>query len=158
MPDLNPAFKGYSVRQNGSWGAGTTAKSLGTIRYINGYIPSTNYVGSSGVDSTGAACGTNASSPFCNAGVFHIGDAPRTGAFGLRAPGVYNLNMSVRRTFNVTPDRVKFVFGVDCQNVTNKVTFSGISTNVNSSSFGTVAAATSNTGSRDFQFSGRLNF
>jgi hypothetical protein len=66
--------------------------------------------------------------------------------------------MSVRRTFNITPERVKFVFGVDCQNVTNKVTFGGIGTGVNSASFGTVTSATSNTGSRDFQFSGRLNF
>jgi hypothetical protein len=158
MPDLNPNFTGQSIRQNGSWGAGTTAKTLGTIRYINGYIASTSYVGTQGADSTGAACGTNASSPFCNPGQFHIGDAPRTGAFGLRNPGVYNLNMSVRRTFNIIPERVKFVFGVDCQNVTNKVTFSGIGASINSSSFGTVTAATSNTGSRDFQFSGRLNF
>ncbi len=158
MPDLNPNFTGQSIRQNGSWGAGTTAKTLGTIRYLNGYIPSTSYVGTSGVDSTGAACGTDATSPFCNPGQFKIGDAPRTGAFGLRSPGVYNLNMSVRRSFNITPERVKFIFGVDCQNVTNKVTFSGIGTGINSSSFGTVTAATSNTGSRDFQFSGRLNF
>jgi hypothetical protein len=158
MPDLNPAFTGQSIRQNGSWGKGTTATNLGTVHYVNGYIASTQYVGTLGADSNGTACGTNASSPFCNPGQFKIGDAPRTAAFGLRAPGVYNLNMSVRRTFNITPERVKFVFGVDCQNVTNKVTFSGIGTGINSSSFGTVTAATSNTGSRDFQFSGRLNF
>jgi len=158
MPDLNPNFTGQSVRQNGSWGAGTTAKTLGTVRYINGYIPNTTYVGTSGIDSNNQACGTDASSPFCNPGQFKIGDAPRTGAFGLRAPGVYNLNMSVRRSFNITPERVKFIFGVDCQNVTNKVTFSGIGTGINNASFGTVTAATSNTGSRDFQFSGRLNF
>ena len=103
------------------------------------------------------ACGSAASStaPFCNSGAFKIGDAPRSGAFGLRGPGVYNLNMSVRRSFNITPERVKFIFGVDAQNVTNKVTFGGIGTGVNSSSFGTVTTATSNTGSRDFQFSGR---
>lgn len=158
MPDLNPAFRGFNVRQNGSWGAGTTAKSLGSIHYVNGYISSTSYAGTSGVDSSGQACGTNSSSPFCNPGQFKIGDAPRTGTFGLRGPGTYNLNMSLRRTFNITPDRFRFVFGVDCQNVTNKVTFGGINTNVNSAAFGTVSSATGNTGSRDFQFSGRLNF
>jgi hypothetical protein len=158
MPDVNPSFRGFNVRQNGSWGAGTTAKNLGSIRYVNGYIPNTTYVGTSGIDSNGQACGTNSSTPFCNPGQFMIGDAPRTGAFGLRAPGVYNLNMSLHRTFNITPDRFRFIFGVDCQNVTNKVTFSGIGTNINSASFGTVTAATSNTGSRDFQFSGRVNF
>ena len=158
MPDLNPSYGSTVVRQNGSWGAGMTAKTLGTTEYVKGYIPSTNYVGTQGADSNGAACGTDASSPFCNPGQFMIGDAPRTGAFGLRGPGVYNLNMSVRRTFNLTPERIKFIFGVDCQNVTNKVTFSGIGTSINSSSFGAVSAATSNSGSRDFQFSGRLNF
>ena len=158
MPDVNPNFKGYNVRQNGSWGAGATALNLGSIRYINGYIPNTNYVGTSGVDSLNQACGTDSSSPFCNPGQFHIGDAPRSAPFGLRGPGVYNLNMSVRRTFNITPERVKFIFGVDCQNVTNKVTFGGIGTGINSASFGTVTTATNNAGSRDFQFSGRLSF
>jgi hypothetical protein len=143
MPDLNPAFMKTSVRQNGSWGHGITAATLGAAptsggtSYIQGYINTSTL----GVDANGATCGTNSSSPFCNPGQFKLGDAPRTGDFGLRAPGVYNLNMSVRR-----------------QNVTNKVTFGGIGTNVDSSSFGTVSSATSNTGSRDFQFSGRLNF
>jgi hypothetical protein len=160
MPDLNPNFVKTSVRQNGSWGHGVTAATLGTapnsggISYIQGYINTSNL----GVDANNAACGTSSSAPFCNPGQFKLGDAPRTGAFGLRAPGVYNINMSVRRSFNITPDRVKFIFGVDCQNVTNKVTFGGINTNVDSSTFGTVSSATSNTGSRDFQFSGRLNF
>jgi hypothetical protein len=160
MPDLNPNFVKTSVRQNGSWGHGITAAALGAapssggISYVQGYINTSNL----GVDATGAPCGSSGSSPFCNPGQFKLGDAPRTGAFGLRAPGVYNLNMSVRRSFNITPDRVKFIFGVDCQNVTNKVTFGGINTNVDSSTFGTVSSATSNTGSRDFQFSGRLNF
>jgi hypothetical protein len=87
-----------------------------------------------------------------------FGDAPRTAPFGLRNPSVYNLNASVRRSFNLTPERVKFIFAVDCQNLTNKVTFGGIGANVDSASFGTVSTATSNTGSRDFQFSGRVNF
>jgi hypothetical protein len=66
--------------------------------------------------------------------------------------------MSVRRTFDLKSDRVKFVFAADCTNVANKVTFSNIQTNVDSANFGQVASATSNTGSRDFQFSGRINF
>lgn len=157
MPDLNPNFHGPSIRQHGSWGAGTTAQSLtgaGAIAYIAGGGGNTT----PGVDpSTGAACGSN-SSPFCNPGQFKIGDAPRTAVYGLRGPGVYNLNMSLRRTFAITPERVKFIFGVDCQNVTNKVTFGGIVTNVDSASFGTVTTATNNAGSRDFQFSGRISF
>ena len=89
-----------------------------------------------------------------------IGDAPRAGEFGVRNPDTYNLNMSILRSFNLMPhsDRMKFVFRVDCQNVTNHVTFTGLSGAVNSSAFGTFTGATSNGGSRDFQLSGRLTF
>jgi hypothetical protein len=67
--------------------------------------------------------------------------------------------MGLRRAFNLNrSDRIQFVIAADCQNVANKVTFSGINVGVDSATFGTVASATSNTGSRDFQFSGRLNF
>jgi hypothetical protein len=76
---------------------------------------------------------------------------------GLRNPSVYELDGSVRRTFDLK-GRLKFVFAADCQNIPNKVTFSSIGVAVNSSSFGAPTAATSNTGSRDFQFSGRINF
>jgi hypothetical protein len=76
----------------------------------------------------------------------------------LRNPGVPNLNMGVRRAFPLGSERLQFVFAADCQNVANKVTFSGISTALDSSAFGTVSGATGNTGSRDFQFSGRFNF
>ena len=163
MPDLNPNFHGQTVRQNGSWGHGITAATLGVapskggIAYANGYIGNANQ--GDGADASGNAvpC-ANGVTPFCNSGEFMFGDAPRTADFGLRNPGVYNLNMSVRRTFNLSPERFKFVFAADCQNVTNKVTFGGIGASVDSASFGTVSTATSNTGSRDFQFSGRLTF
>jgi hypothetical protein len=38
------------------------------------------------------------------------------------------------------------------------VTFGGIGVSMNAANFGAPTSATSNTGSRDFQFSGRLNF
>jgi hypothetical protein len=67
----------------------------------------------------------------------------------------------VRRTFDIT-ERAKFIFAVDCQNVTNAVTFGmnagnlQIPTGVNTSSFGTLTYASAD--SRDFQFSGRFSF
>ncbi len=82
---------------------------------------------------------------FCNAGNFMFGDAPRSAFFGLRNPCVYNLDLRTQRTFNITPERVRFVFRVDCQNVTNKVTFGGIGVSANSASFGTPSTAPSNT-------------
>jgi hypothetical protein len=103
------------------------------------------------------AC-TNPAFPFCDVNPFKIGDAPRAGSFQLRNPGTPNLNLGLRRTFGLGPERLKFVFAADCQNVFNKVTFSGINTSIDSATFGTVSSATNNGGSRDFQFSGRFNF
>jgi hypothetical protein len=158
MPDLNPAFSSKSIRQNGSWGKGTTAFNFGTIHYLQGYVPNT--ADGMGVASNGATAVSCPSStgPFCNAGSFMFGDAARVMPFdGLRNPSAYNLSGSVSRTFNIT-ERLKFIFRADCQNITNKVTFGGIQASMNNAAFGTVGSATGNTGSRDFQFSGRINF
>jgi len=151
MPDINPNFTG-NVRQNGSWGHGATAANLGQYSYIKGAISGTT----PGQGAGNVPC-TASSGPFCNSGALMIGDAPRSAPFGLRGPGVYNLNMGLRRSFKIVGSS-SFIFGVDCQNATNKVTFSGINTVVNSASFGTISSATSNSGSRDFQFSGRIRF
>lgn len=154
MPDQNPSYSSSSIRQNGKYGQGLTALALGSISYVKGYINSN----ASGVGVGGVACALS-SGPFCNTNNYMIGDAARAGGFGLRNPNTYNLNMSLFRSFNLVPsERLKFVFRVDCQNVTNHVTFSGLSGAVDSSAFGTFTGATSNTGSRDFQLSGRLSF
>jgi len=90
-----------------------------------------------------------------------VGDAPRVAPFGLRGQGNYRLNLALRRDFGLT-ERFHFIFGVDCANVTNHVTFGNnaqnnqIGTNMNSASFGTVSFASSD--SRAFQFSGRVEF
>lgn len=158
MPDLNPNYSGgrNGIRQNGKWGNGVTALTLGTVSYVNGYISNTTPGNGAG----GSAC-TSSSGPFCNSAPLMIGDAPRTGAFGLRAPSTFRLTSGVKRTFDIR-EWAKFTFAVDCQNVTNAVTFGinagnlQIGTGVNSSSFGAVNFASSD--SRDFQFSGRISF
>jgi hypothetical protein len=68
--------------------------------------------------------------------------------------------MSLFRTFSVVPnqDRLQLVLRLDCANVTNHVTFSGLSGVVNSTAFGQFTSATGNGGSRSFQVSGRLQF
>ncbi len=175
MPDLDPAFNAKSIRQNGHWGKGITALTLGSaptaptnpgISYINGTLSKngngtaaaqTSLTGGWDQNNNPVAC-TNPAFPFCDVNPFKIGDAPRMAPFQLRNPGVPNLNLGLRRTFNLRPERLKFVFAADCQNVANKVTFSGINTSIDSTAFGTVSSATNNGGSRDFQFSGRLNF
>jgi hypothetical protein len=160
MPDLNPSYTSKSVRQNGSWGKGINALTLGKAPTAGGISYAAGYVGNSNEAAQGtalAAC-TATSGPFCNPGQFMIGDAPRSAAYGLRNPSSYNINMGLRRTFDITKESVKFVFAADCTNATNHNTFGGINIGVDNNTFGTVSTATGSSGSRDFQFSGRLNF
>jgi hypothetical protein len=177
MPNLNPNFTGKSIRQNGSWGKsivnGTLgqAPSTGGIAYMYGSLSGNttatainyntgNFTTSGSGTSTKATnipC-SNPGYPYCVVNSFQIGNAPRENPNWLRAPGVPNLNMGVRRAFPLGSERLQFVIAADCQNVANKVTFGSIDTKLEDAAFGTVGSATSNTGSRDFQFSGRLNF
>jgi hypothetical protein len=146
MPDVNPNFSG-SARINKNWGKGITAAKLGASPAQGGiqYIDSNAFSVPNNFGTT--APGQTA--------ITKIGDAPRTAPYHLWNPSTYRLDASLRRTFNVTPERVKFVFEVDCLNVPNKVTFGNISTAWGSSNFGTVGSAS---GNRDFQLAGRLNF
>jgi hypothetical protein len=154
-PDFNPNFAG-SPRTLDKWGAGATAANLGTKSYINGFINSA--AGGAGVG--GATCATT-TGPFCNSQSFSIGNLTRVAPDGLRGPDTYRLTMALSRTFDLS-DRFKFVFRVDCQNVTNHTTFGNnaqnnqITLNVNSSTFGTLNFASAD--SRAFQLSGRINF
>ena len=91
-----------------------------------------------------------------------VGDLPRIAPYGLRGPNIYRLTSSVRRVFDLT-DRAKFIFAVDCQNVTNHVTFgnnasnNSIGVNVDTpATFGTLSFASAD--ARTFQFSGRFTF
>ena len=165
MPDVNPAFSGPIKTSN--WPSGVTALNLGTKSYINeglggpaGYNAST-VAGAGGQNGTTAVPCAQSGAPFCNPAPGMIGDAARTGAFGLRTPGNFRLTSGLRRVFPIH-DSVNFEVGVDCQNVTNSVTFGenvgnlSVPTGINTSSFGTLNFASSD--SRDFQFSGRVNF
>jgi hypothetical protein len=159
MPDANPNYSASAnpVRINGGWGKGVLSTTLATKQYIGGGLSST----AAGTGLGGGACAST-TGPFCNAGNYMIGDLARTAAYGLRGPSQYRLTSALRRTFDIT-ERTKFVFGVDCQNVTNTVTFGnnaennqiGVSAS-NASTLGTLNFASSD--SRAFQFSGRLEF
>jgi hypothetical protein len=151
MPDVNPNYPIKAIRQNGSWGKGITASTFSTIRYLAGYNSDTTPGNGVPNGTTKQACAAS-TGPFCNSQQFMFGDAARIMSYdGLRNPSVYNLNGSVRRTFDLT-ERFKFVFAADCQNITNKVTFSGIGVGLNTASFGEVsssrAGSTSNSRSR----------
>jgi hypothetical protein len=159
MPDANPNFTG-SVRQNGGWGNGVTAATLGTKSYISGAIPNTTSGAGFSPTPTAIPCAST-TGPFCNSKDYMIGTLGRIAPYGLRGPGIYRLAASLRRTVDIT-ERAKFIFGVDCQNVTNTVTFgenasnNQIGVNVNSSTLGTLNFASGD--ARAFQLSGRFQF
>ncbi|HEY6376012.1 MAG TPA: carboxypeptidase regulatory-like domain-containing protein, partial [Edaphobacter sp.] len=155
MPDANPNFRG-NARKNGGWGDGVTAATLGSLSYLVGAVGNTN----SGAGSDSTSCSTS-TGPYCNSGNFMVGNLSRIAPNGLRGPSVYRLTSALHRTFVFT-ERAQFVFGVDCQNVTNTVTFGNnaannqIGVNVNSGNFGTLTFASAD--ARAFQFSARFVF
>jgi len=160
MPDINAASNdvgSHNARINGSYGSGpngTVASNLGLaggtqIKYIdyNAFrIPA----------DVSAVTGQTTHQ-------YLIGNAPRTAALGLRAPGSQIINASLRRSFPIR-DGMSLTFEADCLNVWNKVVFSapggGWSATAaqTSSTFGEVTGIASNPGPRDWQFAGHFNF
>jgi hypothetical protein len=71
------------------------------------------------------------------------------------------ISASLRRTFDFA-ERAKFIFGVDCQDVTDTVMFgenasnNQIGVNVDPATFGTLNFAIAD--ARAFEFSGRFQF
>jgi len=136
-----------------------TAATLNSKSYLNGYIQATT--SGSGTNGSAAVTCATSSGAFCNSKDYSIGNLTRVAPYGLRGQSPYRLAMSVSRTFDIT-ERFKFLFRVDCQNVTNHTTFGNnaqnnqIGVNVNNSNFGTLNFASSD--SRAFQFSGRIKF
>ena len=91
-----------------------------------------------------------------------IGNAARTAPYGLRNPYYWDDDISLRRSFDLGNPRYKFVAEVDCLNVANHPTLSGVTTawgapgTATGNAFGTITGAQANP--RDFQFAGRLTF
>jgi hypothetical protein len=117
MPDLVPG-RANDIRVSGGYGGkGVTAANYNTVRYLD---PSAFETPNAFPLPAGAASSAVA--------ITKIGDAPRSD-LNLWSPSHYDLDMSVRRDFNLSPERVKFQFQADCFDITNKVTFNYGSTN-----------------------------
>jgi hypothetical protein len=137
-PDYNPNFTG-SVRENGKM------RSFG-VQYIN-----PNAFKAPATISTNLTTNYNL-----------IGNVTRTAPFDLRQPSYWDDDVSLRRSFNITPSRMKFIAEVDCLNVANHPTLTGLTAawgapgTAAGNAFGTLTGAQAN--QRDFQFAGRLTF
>ena len=149
MPYINPAYTG-SGRRNGQWGRGNTAAGLASVQFIDANA----FIASKLVQTTYA---------------YTFGNASRTAPFGLRGPGGYNANMSLRRTFGIY-ENLKLLMEVDAFNVTNHTIFSNPNVSLasenysatapyaplNTGAFGTIAGTANS--SRDIQIDARIDF
>ena len=125
-----PALSAASVRQNGGWGNGVTAATLGTQELSGGAVLSGDFgVGPSPADPTKVVpCAQSIGTVSAILVTSRSETLSRIAPYGLRGPGMYRLTSALRRTFDIT-ERAKFIFGVDCQNVTNTVTFGNNASN-----------------------------
>ena len=80
----------------------------------------------------------------------HPGDLGRD---AYRLPSVWNVDASVGKTFSIT-ERTHIQFRADFLNAFNHTNLSGLTTNINSASFGRFTSATA----RNIQLSGRIQF
>ena len=158
MPDLAAGRTLASARTSQGFGApGITYTSFLTNTYLDtsAFAP----VNTFGV---GATPCVNLTSPGCSTAITKIGSAPRDST-ELRAPSSYNVDAALQRSFDITKERVKFVFRADCFDVTNKVTFSiaqgqSVSVSAPSTSATSFGRLSGYSGNRRFQFSGRITF
>ncbi len=130
--DFNPNFTG-SVRENGKMNSfKTTYVNPQAFKAPNPIIPS------------------------LSSSYTYIGNVTRAAPFGLRQPSYWDDDMSVRRSFDISHTRMKFIAEVDILNVANHPTLTGLNGAWGSAAFGTLTGAQANP--RDFQFAGRLTF
>jgi hypothetical protein len=138
FPNYNPNYVGRP-RINGGWGRENRATGT-SIQYID-------------------------PAAFEIPAAYTIGNLRRTAPYGLRNPGGYNENLSLRRSFPIH-ERLNFTFEASAFNVDGHVdfgapnaTFSGTAGEpgvLGTSAFGTVTSQANSP--RDFQFSGRFAF
>jgi hypothetical protein len=126
--DYNSTFTG-PVRINGRYGAGVSKTNTNTA-YID----------------KGA---------FQDAAPFTFGTTPRTMAFGLRNPWYLNESATIGKNFNLI-ETMTLRIQADAFNVFNRTQFGGITTNIDSSAFGTISNQSNSP--RNLQFEAYLKF
>ena len=145
MPANAAGYTGNG-RINGKWGKGDTRSNM-TVSYIDPAAFATTGTGGS------------LTNPYV------IGNSARSAPYNLRGPSNYNIDLSIRRTFDLwRADHVKLVLEASSFNLLNHVWFGTTSSNASgsinqvfgNSNFGQVTGQANNP--RQFQFAGHVNF
>jgi hypothetical protein len=126
-PNYNPSFQG-NVWINGDFGSG--GKSVTSTPYLD-------------------------KTAFVDPAAYTVGNIARSAPFGLFAPHNADVDLTVRREFNVR-EHAKLAFQADAFNVNNAVHFGAPGTNIDAAAFGTVNSMANQP--RKLQFSARVSF
>ena len=130
VPNYNPNFVG-SPSINGGLSSGQGNAIPGhTVSYIN-------------------------SNAFQKVPAFTFGNLTRSGPYGLRSPFLWNQDVTLRRTFGIW-ENVKLQAAISAFNIYNTVNFGGVTTNFDSTAFGTVTNQANS--SRKLQLEARITF
>lgn len=156
MPDYTPGFDKRQARINGRWGRGpgANAASLNQISYLN-------YNAFECPDSSptnpGYTCG-GTTEPNTT---FKLGNIANSAPDGLHGPGWWDVDMGLRRTFNVRETatlHLTFQLEADVDNATNSTFFNLSSASWGNSAYGTISGQNKSIQPRDWQFAGRFRF
>jgi len=131
VPNLNPNFVGSpSINGGLASGNGNTASTKHNVSYIN-------------------------ANAFQKVPAYTFGNATRSAPYGLRSPFVWDQDVTLRRTFSIW-EGLKLQGAVSAFNIYNTVNFGGVTTNIDSSAFGTVTNQANQP--RKLQIEARLTF
>jgi hypothetical protein len=159
LPDYSPGFDKRQLRINGRWGRGpgSNAVNFNNIPYIN---PQAFQCPDSYPTNPTFTCGaTNEPNV-----TFKIGNVARSAPDGLHGPGWWDVQLGLRRTFNVRETatlHLTFQFEADADNLFNSTFFNVASTawqGIGNSNFGQVNGQNRSIPPRDWQFAGRFRF
>jgi hypothetical protein len=121
---------------------------LGGHNSTHPYLNTANFADPSVAEATLGGCSA------ANSTVCRFGTAGRN---SVRGPGLFNLSLSVARTFTIT-DRYNLVFRAEAFNPTNSPEFNNPASSVNAASGFGIISSVFNNSNRELRFSGRVNF
>lgn len=157
MPDYSSSVLPSQARMNGKWGRapGANASNIQSIQYLN---PAAFQY------------------PDNNSGSYKLGNVARSAPDGIRGPGWKDMDLGLRRTFDVRNTEtlhLTFQLEADVTNVTNSTYFS-LATNATewntcaaglttiqqcaANAYGTIGGQNASVPPRDWQFAGRFRF
>jgi hypothetical protein len=151
MPDVNPNFAG-SARINGGWGKGPGGRTVCSI----GQGPNCPNGAVKYFDANAFKAPANISPATASSIINLIGNAPRTGAWGLLNPASWNLDTSVKRSFGLPWEEMKLTIEVDAFNTFNHTIFNNPNAVWGATNFGTIPSVKNSP--RAFELAGHFTF